>query len=64
MVLQRLCLSRALDSASRLLTAVSAPQATDLDRIKMNLLRVRFEEQMRTEQRKTPERLFSAAMGV
>ena len=44
---------RALDSASRLLTAVSAPQATDLDRIKMNLLRVRFEEQMRTEQRKS-----------
>ena len=55
---------RALDSASRLLTAVSAPQATDLDRIKMNLLRVRFEEQMRTEQRKSSgTAVQSAAMG-
>lgn len=44
---------RALDSAARLLTAVSAPQATELEKIKMDLLRVRFDEQMRTERRRT-----------
>jgi predicted AAA+ superfamily ATPase len=43
---------RALDSASRLLTAVSAPQAADIDKVKMELLRVRFDEQMRGEKRK------------
>ncbi len=44
---------RALDSASRLLTAVSAPQAADVERMKMELLRVRFDEQVRTEQRRS-----------
>jgi len=43
---------RALDSAGRLLTAVSAPQSRDLERIKMELLRVRFDEQARNEKRK------------
>lgn len=43
---------RALDSAARLLTAVSAPQAEELDRMKMELLRVRFDEQVRTERRR------------
>lgn len=43
---------RALDSAARLLTAVSAPQADDLEKMKMELLRVRFDEQVRTEKRK------------
>ncbi len=43
---------RALDSASRLLTAVSAPQSRDLERIKIELLRVRFDEQARNEKRK------------
>src|SRR3954471_390625 len=43
---------RALDSASRLLTAVSAPEASDVEKIKMQLLRVRFDEQVRTEKRK------------
>jgi hypothetical protein len=38
---------RALDSAGRLLMAVSAPQSRDLERIKMELLRVRFDEQPR-----------------
>src|SRR5437867_2963227 len=33
---------RALDSAGRLLTAVSAPQADELDKMKMELLRVRL----------------------
>ena len=44
---------RALDSAARLLTAVSAPQAADVEKMKMELLRVRFDEQVRTEKRKS-----------
>src|SRR5882672_4797437 len=44
---------RALDSASRLLTAVSAPQSDEVEKLKMELLRVRFDEQVRTEKRKT-----------
>ena len=44
---------RALDSAARLLTAVSAPQADEVDKMKMELLRVRFDEQVRGEKRKT-----------
>jgi predicted AAA+ superfamily ATPase len=43
---------RALDSAARLLTAVSAPEADDVEKMKMELLRVRFDEQVRTEKRK------------
>ena len=43
---------RALDSAARLLTAVSAPEANDVEKMKMELLRVRFDEQVRTEKRK------------
>lgn len=44
---------RALDSASRLLIAVSASQADDVEKMKMELLRVRFDEQVRTEKRKS-----------
>ena len=44
---------RALDSAGRLLSAVSAPQAEDVEKMKMELLRVRFDEQARSEKRKT-----------
>src|SRR5579885_3116755 len=44
---------RALDSASRLLTAVSASQAEDVEKLKMELLRVRFDEQVRSEKRKS-----------
>jgi predicted AAA+ superfamily ATPase len=44
---------RALDSASRLLSAVSAGEAEKVERMKMELLRVRFDEQMRTEKRRT-----------
>jgi predicted AAA+ superfamily ATPase len=44
---------RALDSAGRLLTAVSAPQSDDVEKIKMELLRVRFDEQVRSEKRKS-----------
>src|SRR3972149_5720206 len=44
---------RALDSAARLLAAVSAPQADEIEKAKMELLRVRFDEQVRTEKRKS-----------
>lgn len=44
---------RALDSSHRLLLAVSAPQADELDKMKMELLRLRFDEQVRTEKRRT-----------
>ncbi len=43
---------RVLDTASRLLTSVSAPQAAEVERLKMELLRVRFDEQARGERRK------------
>ncbi len=44
---------RALDSIQRLLTAVSAaPQASEVERQKQELLRLRFEEQARNETRK------------
>ena len=43
---------RALDTANRLLTAVSAPQAAQVEKLKMELLRVRFDEQARVERRK------------
>ena len=43
---------RALDSVGRLLAAVSAPQSEELEKRKMELLRVRFEEQTRGERRK------------
>ncbi len=44
---------RALDSVQRLLLAVSASQADDVEQMKMELLRVRFDEQVRGEKRKT-----------
>jgi predicted AAA+ superfamily ATPase len=44
---------RALDSAGRLLTAVSAPQQDEIEKMKMELLRLRFDEQVRTEKRKS-----------
>lgn len=43
---------RALDSMQRLLTAVSAPEATELDRQKQEVLRVKFEEQAKREKKK------------
>ena len=43
---------RALDTANRLLAAVSATQAADVEKLKMELLRVRFDEQARGERRK------------
>jgi len=44
---------RALDSAGRLLTAISAPQSDEIERMKMELLRLRFDEQVRSEKRKS-----------
>jgi predicted AAA+ superfamily ATPase len=44
---------RALDSATRLLTAVSASQAGAVEKMKMELLRVRFDEQVRSEKRRS-----------
>jgi len=44
---------RSLDSAARLLTAISASQADEIEKMKVELLRVRFEEQVRNEKRKS-----------
>lgn len=44
---------RALDSIVRLLTAVSAKQADEVGKLKMELRRLIFDEQMRSEKRKT-----------
>ena len=44
---------RALDSVHRLLLAISATQAEEVEKMKMELLRVRFDEQARSEKRKT-----------
>jgi hypothetical protein len=44
---------RVLDSAGRLLTAVSASQVEEIERMKTELLRLRFDEQVRSEKRKT-----------
>ena len=44
---------RALDSTHRLLTAVSAPEAGEIENMKMELLRVRFDEQARSQRRRT-----------
>ena len=43
---------RALDSITRLLTAISAPEADAVEKQKQELLRIRFEEQARRETRK------------
>jgi predicted AAA+ superfamily ATPase len=43
---------RALDSMARLLTAVSAPEAEEIAKMKMELRRLIFDEQMRGEKRK------------
>ncbi len=44
---------RALDSAERLLTAVSAEQADEVRKAKLELRRVNFDEQARSERRKS-----------
>jgi hypothetical protein len=44
---------RALDSAERLLTAVSASQADDVRKVKMELRRTIFDEQVRSDRRRS-----------
>ena len=44
---------RALDSAARLLKAVSAPQTDEIERMYMELSRLFFDEQVRSERRKS-----------
>src|SRR2546430_4536175 len=50
-----------MDSIGRLLAAVSAPQSADLERMKMELLRLRFDEQVRGERRKAGGSLIETA---
>ena len=52
---------RALDSIARLLTAISAPEADEVGRMKMELRRLTFEEQVRFEKRKAGGSLIEAA---
>ena len=54
---------RALDSSGRLLTAVSAPQADEIEKMKTELLRLRFDEQARNEKRKSAGTAIEAAAG-
>ena len=54
---------RALDSAARLLTAVSAEEADDVGRMKMELRRLVFDEQVRSEKRRAGGSLVEAAAG-
>lgn len=51
---------RALDSIARLLTAVSAPQADEVGKMKMELRRLIYDEQVRSEKRKTGGLLIEA----
>ncbi len=46
---------RVLDSAARLLTAVSAAEAGEVEKMKLELLRLRFDEQVRTQKRKSSD---------
>ncbi len=52
---------RALDSMARLLTAISAPQADEVNKMKLELRRLTFDEQVRSEKRKAGGSLIEAA---
>ena len=52
---------RALDSMARLLTAISAPQADEVGKMKMELRRLTFDEQVRSEKRKAGGSLIEAS---
>jgi predicted AAA+ superfamily ATPase len=54
---------RALDSAGRLLIAISAPQADEIEKAKTELLRLRFDEQVRGEKRKSAGTTIEGASG-
>ncbi len=55
---------RALDTVARLLMSVSAKQASEVEKLKMELLRVRFDEQARTEQRRKATLAIGGAVGT
>ena len=55
---------RVLDTAGRLLTAVSATEAADVEKLKMELLRVRFDEQARGERRRQASLAIEGAAGT
>jgi predicted AAA+ superfamily ATPase len=52
---------RALDSMARLLTSVSAQQADEVNKMKLELRRLTFDEQVRSEKRKAGGSLVEAA---
>jgi predicted AAA+ superfamily ATPase len=52
---------RALDSCGRLLGAISAREAGEIEKMKTELLRLRFDEQVRSERRKAGGSLVEAA---
>jgi glycosyltransferase involved in cell wall biosynthesis len=52
---------RALDSMARLLTAISAPQADEVNKMKLELRRLVMDEQVRSEKRKVGGSLIEAA---
>ena len=55
---------RVLDSTARLLAAVSAPQSDDVDKIKNELLRVRYDEQARGERRRQASLAIESAVAA
>jgi len=55
---------RALDSAERLLTAVSASQADEVRKIKLELRRLVMDEQVRREKRKTASTAIESAVST
>lgn len=52
---------RALDSAARLLAAISAPEADEIEKMMFDLRRLTFEEQVRNEKKKTSGSLIEPA---
>ena len=52
---------RMMDTAARLLSAISAPQADELERMMLDLRRLTYEEQVRNEKRKAGGTLVEAA---
>ena len=59
--LSALVVDRALDSMARLLTAISAPQADDVGKMKLELRRLTYDEQVRGEKRKAGGSLIDRA---
>ena len=51
---------RAMDTASRLLGAISAPHVEDVEKLKRELLRIKYDEQVRSEKRRTADGLFDS----